>query len=442
MKIYKYILIYVLLLLLSTNSQSLSPIFFTSNTFKKESIIDLDHKDFTYKSTIKSVRFHKKNWELSYPILDLKDQLSLILSFDDLGDQPETYSYTLVHCDHLWEPSQILKSDYIDGLQEEIIQDYEFSRNTHQNYVHYSLELPNEDMQFKLSGNYILKVFQNYDQDDLVLTRRFLVVDSKVKIEGGASRSNNLDFFHSHQEVDFKILHPNLRLDNPLYNIDVVLVQNFDWSTAIKDLEPAFMATGELIYDYEEGNLFQGLSEFRHFDIKNLNYITEGIERIQFERPLNNVYLLPDESRSASSYYFEKDINGKYLVSYHLEFDPATGADYVMTHFRLPFEAPITAGSLYVYGALSDWSFSPEFEMSYNYEMKEYELAVLLKQGYYNYQYRFIPETGYQDPGFIEGSFYETENDYHIFVYFKDYSSRYEQLIGFKTLNSVNKNDD
>jgi len=440
MKRYKYLLTYLVFFIYLSVPQNFT---IAKNNTEKMHFHDFYHEnnvDFTYKTTIRTVQLKREDWNLSYPVLDMNDQLPLVLSFDDLVDDPVTYSYTLIHCNSNWEPTRIIKNDYLDGMHEEIIRDYEFSQNTHQNYIHYSLEIPNSDMRPTLSGNYIIKVFEDYNEEKVVLTRRFFLVDYKVEIDGEAKRSNNLEYFYTHQEVDFKILHDRLPIDDPHQNIRVVVVQNFDWQTAKTELRPTFTAPGELIYDYEEENQFFGLSEFRHFDTKNLKYITEGIDYIRFERPLNHVYLLPDKSRSVGDYIYEEDINGKFLVTYHLDYDPDTGADYVRVHFNLPFDGPISGGQMYVYGALSDWAISPEFRMEFNMNTKSYELPALLKQGYYNYQYRFVPDSGLIDPSFIEGSFYETENDYLIFIYYHNFSDRHQQLIGFQVLNSANNN--
>lgn len=440
MKIYKYLLTPLLIFLYLPSNQNnilakYPPETQFTNKFSTGFIVD-----HTYKSTIKTVQLKREDWDLSYPILDMNDRLPLILSFDELTDTPVTYSYTLIHCNSRWEPTPVIKNDYLEGMHEEIIRDYEFSRNTHQAYIHYSLEIPNEDMRPVISGNYIIKVFEDYNEEKVVLTKRFFIVDYKVDIIGEAGRTNNLDHFNSHHEVDFKVLHEHFLIDDPFLNIEIVVVQNFDWLTAKTDLRPTFTAPGELIYDYEEENQFYGISEFRYFDIKDLQFISEGIDIIRFERPLNHIYLLPDEPRSVGDYIFNEDINGKFLVKYHLDYDPNTGADYVMVHFNLPFDAPISGGEMHVFGGLSDWGITKDFQMEYNMATKRYELSALLKQGYYNYQYRFVPDSGIIDPSFIEGSFFETENDYLIFVYYKNFSDRHQQLIGFHTLNSINKN--
>ena len=439
MKISTYLPLYLLVLLNIYDSQVLMHNLQIPESPKKPAAMTSFLTDFTYRESVKTVQFHKDSWPLSYPVLELDEGIPLILSFDDLGNQPQRYTYTLTHCDYQWEETRILRSDYIDGMEEEIIEDYTYSINTHQNYIHYRLEIPNAQMKIRLPGNYVITVYDDFNHDKPVLSRRFFVVEPRVTLEGRATRSNNLSNFSTHHEVDFKVLHPLLRVDNPDFNIRVVVMQNLDWTSAKSDLRPTFAGSGELIYDYEEENQFPALSEYRHFETKNLNYITEGIDEISFVRPLNQVYLTPAKPRSSGDYYFEQDINGKFVVTYHLNFDPATGADYTMTHFKLPFEAPITGGNVFVFGALSDWGYSDRFKMDYNFETHQYELGALLKQGYYNYTYRFVMDNGQCDPTFLEGSFFETENDYLVMVYYQDYSQRYQELVGYLELNNIPK---
>ncbi len=439
MKIYKYLFFYTFLLIYPIVHLSFSP-----KTLDIQAIETLQEdpqylSDKIYKESIRSVRMIREGWELSHPIVDTKDQLPLVLTFDDLSDEPITYSYTLVHCDANWRPTDIIKNDYLEGMHQEIIRDYEFSRNTLQTYIHYSLAIPNQDMRPTLPGNYIIKVFEDYDEEQLVLANRFCLVDHRITINGEAKRTNNLMFFDTHHEVDFTLSLNGLRLDDPSRNIQVVVVQNFDFSTAIFDLLPSFTSLDELVYNYEEGNLFPGLGEWRHFDTKNLKYITEGIDFIRFERPLNHVYLLPDESRSNSDYLYEEDLNGKYFIKWDEGWDADTDADYIKVHFSLPFDAPINSGGIYLFGDFSGWGADARYEMQYNFDRHQYELAALLKQGYYNYQYRLISPGLQTDPTFFEGSFYETENDYLVFVYYHDFSDRYQQLIGFEQFNSVKK---
>jgi len=439
MKISRYICYLILITCFCSDNQRLYA--YTNPNIKTQNEIDQDEKfgNFVYKNTIKTVRLFPEGWELGYPVLDIRESIRLVFSFDDLSTESQSYSYTLIHCGSDWIPTDILQTDYIEGFTEAIINDYEFSRNTFRDFIHYKLYLPNEDMRPVLPGNYIIMVYEDFDRSKPVITSRFYIVDYRVEIEGEAKRTEDMMHFNSAQEVDFNIIHENLPLDDPDKNIRVCLSQNNSELNAITDLRPTFVQNNVLIYNYEEENRFPGLSEFRYFDTKNLKFITDRISRVEFQRPYQHVYLRPDEVRAIEKYDFYEDINGKYFIKWDEGIDSNTDADYVMMHFHLPFDAPLPGGDVYLYGGLSNWTLQPELKMEYNLNIRAYELVSPFKQGLYNYQYVFIPDNTPPDFTLFEGSHFETENDYLIFVYFKDFRERYESLVGFKILNSVDK---
>jgi hypothetical protein len=69
--------------------------------------------------------------------------------------------------------------------------------------------------------------------------------------------------------------------------------------------------------------------------------------------------------------------------------------------------------------------------MTYNYEKKAYETTLFLKQGYYSYVYAFLPtDAKTADVAFFEGSHYQTQNYYYVFVYYRAPGTTYDQLVG------------
>jgi hypothetical protein len=150
------------------------------------------------------------------------------------------------------------------------------------------------------------------------------------------------------------------------------------------------------------------------------------------------VTLFPDEPKPYKPYFYVIEINGQYYVDVQEGRDKHIEADYVYVHFNLPYEVPLIDGDVYVYGALTDWNLSEQNKMVYNLDNHAYELTLLLKQGYYNYEYVFVKSNKlYADNTFFEGSHYETENNYLILVYHFESTSKYEKLIGVKFLNSL-----
>ncbi len=401
----------------------------------------LRYQNHTYKEYIKTIQLHKEGWEMTYPVIALKTRDRLVLSFDDIETEVKSYSYTFVHCNAKWEPTNLLPNEYLDGFIENEIKDYEFSFNTTYEYTHYKLTFPNDDIKLKISGNYIIKVYLDYDKENIVLTRRFSIVEHKVEIKPTVKQATIIDERKYSHEIDFTINHTGYNINDPFGELTVVITQNNRWDNAKDDLKPLFIKDKELLYDYDYENVFKAGSEFRNFDIKSIRYQSQYISQVEYVKPHYHVKLLSDEVRRFKVYFHEIDINGRYYIKYQEGEDSNVEADYVYVYFTLPYDAPMIDGNFYVFGALSDWNFNNNNQMIYNFEKKAYQLKMLLKQGYYNYQYVYLQDGKTKaDHTFIEGSHYETENDYIIYVYHRGISSRYDKLIGFEIVNSIKKN--
>ena len=403
------------------------------------------NKNFYYENAInreniKTVQAHRNGFELSNPILGLNEDMTLVFKFDDLSEGVKDYYYTVIHCDADWNESFISQDEYIDGFIENPVDDYAMSFNTTFSYVNYRIELPNDQMQFKLSGNYVLVVYENQDKEKVVLTKRFHIYENAVRIEGTVRRASIDAFKGANQEVDFKIYHPNLAILNPREEVKVVIMQNNRWDNAIRDLKPLYIRDQVLDYDYNRENVFSAGNEFRYFDNRTNRMNGENVIATDFHRPYFHKTVKIDEVRVNKRFFSYEEMNGMYVIeSQDQEVrDYDTECDYTFVHFTLPLEAPLLGGSVNVFGALSNWNANKSNEMTYNFERGEYELTLLLKQGYYNYIYVYVPQgSKVADDTNIEGSFWETNNDYQILVYYRDLAGRYDRLVGYRQLNSV-----
>lgn len=228
------------------------------------------HQNLTFQQNIKSVIFHKKGWELSDPIMELNSQDNLQLSFDELGDQLQTYNYTIIHCNASWESSNLADNEYIQGFTNAQIREYSYSFNTTYDYIHYALDFPNDEMSPKISGNYILRVFKDFDPEKKILERRFYVTENGVEVNAAVKRPGNVEFRDKGQKIDFKILYKGFRISDPYSDIQVTIMQNGRSDNAITTLKPRFIGNNELDYSYDFENVFQGGNEFRYFDIKSM----------------------------------------------------------------------------------------------------------------------------------------------------------------------------
>lgn len=426
--------LFIILLLLSliSFSQEESEEYYNDN--------HLRYEDYTYKKDIRSVKIFREGWELSYPFISLNSNDRITLLFDDIEHDVRDFSYKIIHCTYDWQPSELMPMDYLVSLTNDMVSDYKFSFNTVVSYTNYQINIPNDDIQFTISGNYLLIVYEDDDEENLVLTARFSVYESFVGVTGALSRANEIEKRKTNQQVNFTVNLGSLKVNDAYQEIKPVILQNGFWNTEVSDITPNFLRDRELVYDYNDKMSFQGGNEFRNFDIKDLKYQSQYIREIVFEDPFYHIKLYDDESKRFKVYLSDHDINGNYIIKTNYRQDSDTEGDYVHIYFTLPYDAPIIDGDLYVFGRLTDGTFTKKNRMIYNYDKKAYQLRLMLKQGYYNYQYVYLSDDEKKaDISYIEGSHFQTENDYLVLIYFRGFTSRFDRLVGYEIINTIGK---
>lgn len=390
-----------------------------------------------YQPSIKTVLLHPSGNELGLPMMKLSLNDTLLLSFDDLSREPRNYYFTLIHCNADWSPSDLMQNEYLEGFFEEPITDYSFSFNTIQAYTHYKTTIPSSQLRPILSGNYLLIVYPEGQKEYPILSKRLMVINKKVNISATVKRATDLEQRNFQHEIDFSIRHAGYNIDNPFSDIKTVISQNGRWDNAITDLQAVFVKNQEIIYDFEEENCFDGGNEYRFFDIQSLRFLSERLINISYQNDTNKVMLRSDYARPFKRYSnFVQDINGRCLVRVQEGNDNAIEADYALVKFTLPYDHNITHGELYVFGQISDYGFPESHKMIFNFEQKQYERSIYLKQGYYNYEYVLKKNDGKTINRFIEGTHYQTVNDYYIYIYHRQSGELYDQLIGVEKLTS------
>lgn len=404
----------------------------------------LRYEDYIYNDNIKTALLYSEEDQLSPPILYLNDDEGyLTLHFDDLSAEYKNYSYQFIHCNADWKPSILQEQEYLFGFTNNYIENYSYSFNTLRRYINYELKFPNQMVSFKKSGNYILKVYQNDDPEDVILTKRFFVVEERVEINLDVHAATLARYRDYKQEVDFVINKIDWPIINPYSDLKILIRQNRRWDNAITGLQPIFIKGNYLTYDFEDDNLFNAGNEFRRFNISSLEYQAINVDGIQYENNRTHVFILPEEPRSHLRYYSQEDINGRKLIQRENSLEDHSEADYARVHFTLKRDTPYFNGNVYVFGALSDWRIKEDYQMVYDIEDKAYKIDIGLKQGYYDYVYAF-QEYGHEgaDLSVVEGSHFETENDYEIFVYHRQPGDVYDRLIGYAKENSRGNLDD
>jgi hypothetical protein len=400
---------------------------------------ELRYDNFIYESKIETVLLSKSDQIYNpMPVIGLNSSEILTLTFDELKNTNDFYQFSVVHCDASWKPSQMLATEYISGNQVESINQFSYSTNTFQKYVHYKTSFPTADMQITRSGNFLLKVFRNFDEEDLIITRRFMVLDNKVRFSGTVTAATNPEFRFSKHEIDFTADYKEYEIPNPFLDVKAVIMQNNDWNNAIYSLKPLFVNNNELIFNYEDKNLMDAGHEFRFFDIRSLRFFSNNVAEKYFDS-LTNVVLRPEDIRAHLNYSYNIDYNGKRVIANKDGSKIAEDADYAMVHFYLRSPNEMNVGKVYLYGELTDWRIQEKYRLDYLPQYKGYYRMAKLKQSYYNYHYVVWNEAEKKiDKTFTEGNHFETENDYHILLYHKNPFYGYDELIGYHLLNSGN----
>ncbi len=386
--------------------------------------------------TFKSLKIHIEGNEFSPAIIDLYGKDRITVAFDQLVPDVNYLRYALVHCDADWKPSQILDSEYIEGFNEDEIDNYSLSSATFTQFVHYELNVPNEDMRLTLSGNYLLKVYPEGEPENVCLQARFSVVDKKVKVYPEITSRTDVDYNSQHQQISVAIDNRDYRIENPYADLKVVVVQNSRYDIAKMVSHPQRVAGDKIYFEHNPELIFKAGNEFRRFEMVNTRYNGIGIEKYIYNNPFYHVVLKTDEPRSYESYIYDRTQYGKYVIRQSDAYDSNTEADYMYVHFALAMPE-IQEGSVYVDGEFTQHNFEPGNLMKYNHNTQCYELDMRLKQGVYNYQYlwkpknqnKYITET-------IEGDFYQTINEYQVFVYTRQRTDRYDRLIGYNIIYS------
>ncbi|MBM3420754.1 MAG: DUF5103 domain-containing protein [Bacteroidetes bacterium] len=385
-----------------------------------------------YDSRVKTVLLHSESWNLSGPVLEMDSGQKLMLSFDLLGTTAENLWYSFIHCNKDWEPSGLFVSDFIDGFDENQIETYTRSFNTTVKYVHYVLSFPNENIRFNISGNYIILIHKPGEPGQPLLACRFMVTEKLAAVKASVRRADMGEFRETHQQLEVSVSISGARVADPRNEIFTSVLQNGRWDNAKTNLKADFVTPSELRYtSLGTGNLFYGGNEFRQFDIRSFRYQSEFVRDVTYDGSINHINLTPSENREFKPYFYRPDFNGKYVVGVQEGVNPSIDADYAMVYFTLPATLKIEGGNIHIAGEFTRWTPLPENLMRYNYETRQYEGALMLKQGWYNYEYLFVPGgQAVNERRWFEGSHYETENEYLVLVYYRARNSRYDRLIG------------
>ena len=353
------------------------------------------------------------------------------IEWDEMSHDYKRYRYHIDHCDWDWNVTDgIFESDYLEGLNDQLVEDFEKSFNTTQIYTHYKLRIPNKELRLRLSGNYRVLIYEEDEEDSPVLEARFCIYEREAGIIAQLSSNTDVDFNDRHHQMTLSIGYGSLAVIDPEQELKVVVMQNRRWDSRVEGLVPNVRKPNGIEFTHNRNLIFPAGNEYHRFEILDVHRTATGVDRIDWFEPYYHATLFP--AVIDHSYSYTEDQNGVYVVRSSDNYDDWTTAEYVVVHFFL--ESPrLEGGDVYVSGWWAGQTFNPDCKMEYDEARECYHAAILLKQGYYSYE--FIQKDGLMQR--TMGNFYETENEYEVLVYFRQQGARYDRLSGFRLMHNT-----
>ena len=394
--------------------------------------------DSVYVNNIETVRMYNSGNPMGMPIINLNGGNQVTLQFDDLDADVKYYYYTYQLCNSDWTPADIGQYDYIKGFTQNRITDYHFSSIALTRYTHYQIALPEQNMSLTKSGNYIVKVFLNGDTSQLVFTKRLLVLDSKATINARITQPFSPQLSQTYQKLQFIVDTKGLDGINAGQLIKVVILQNNRWDNSLKDIKPTFVRGTSLEYDSENSAIFPAGKEWRWLDIRDFQLQTDRVAKANYNKNSTDIFLRPDIPLAGRPYVYYKDLNGMSSIEAVRGINPLWEGDYATVYFSLtpPNGVAYPDKDIYLFGQLTNYSFTDSLKMVFNPAKERYETHLFLKQGYYDYTYIGVDKNNPAVYSELDGNYFEAENLYTILVYYKSFLGRTDELIGEATFDS------
>lgn len=398
------------------------------------SIVSQSHnRTSIFASNIKTLLVGVVDEKLSLPIINLNEGKKIEIRFDEMSHETHNYNYSVYHCNYDWSLSDVTTNEYLSGFTDGYITDFNRSVNTNYLYTNYRLTLPNDNMSFKISGNYLVLIYENNQKDKPVAQACFSIVEPKIDIKSTIRYNTDIEINGKYQQLDFDILLNGYNVRDPMTEIKTVIRQNNRIDNEVLNVKPNYVSNSKLSYINNKDLIFEGGNEYHNFDISSVYAAGRGVDKIMFKGDGYNAYLFVDKIQKGN-YIHDYDANGKFMINNQEAFeDVHSEADYIMVHFGLSTKSPFFDGKLFLGGDFNYNLLDSNNILQYNNESETYSRSILLKQGGYNYQYLFLPKgSSKATTTRVDGSYWQTVNEYSIYVYHRGWGERYDKLIGIE----------
>ena len=395
-------------------------------------VLTVSARNIIYDSNVKSLVVTVNQQWMSPPVMIMGNGDRLNISFDELSHTYHRYIYKVEHCEADWTvSSQLFESDYMTGFNNNPIDDYQNSINTTVLYTHYKLTIPNEQCRLTMSGNYRLTIYDEDNDGKMVLQAEFMIVEPRMTVGLEVSTNTDIDTNDSHQQLSMSLNYNGISVTNINEQIRTVVMQNNDESTSRWNLRPNLINNKGLAWQHNRDLIFKAGNEYHKFEALDVSHPTLGIDYMRWDGHNFNAYLFPDEV--SRNYLTDVDADGAFFIRNSDNSEIDYTCEYLYIHYKL--KAPrLSNGDMYVEGHWTTDNDIETYKMEYDATDGSYNVALLQKQGYYNYRYVVRKEGAapYLSP--YEGSYFQTENRYQAYVYYKPTGGRTWFLLGFREI--------
>ena len=298
---------------------------------------------------------------MELPVLRLGSDDFISISFDEMSHQYHRFVYNIRHCMADWSESELLESEYMDGFNGQPVNDYKTSVNTTFQYTHYTLNLPNDDVNFLVSGNYEVTITDEDDGTEMVRAR-FAIIEDGAFVSASVSGNTDIDTNEHNQQLSINVNFSKLPVSDPEREIIVMATQNRRSDLMKTGMRPTHITPSQMQFNHCRELIFPGGNEYRRFEIVNMYDYTQNVDRIDFFDPYFHAILFPDERRR--EYRYDQDHNGRYLIRYSQAADSDTEADYLLVHFTLKIPK-IRDGKVFIDGDFTNDVFCDKIGRDY-----------------------------------------------------------------------------
>jgi len=380
---------------------------------------------------IKSLQVYPNNNITGLPVVRFGTNDKLNIEFDVEAEEEPSFSIVFKFCDDNW-------TQYTDigliGIGDNTLYNVDVERlpmTTEGAEYHVKESFPKGDVEFLRSGNWKFFITDPQDTSIVYDWGEFYVVENLFELKTNIQDWRREGRISSNSELD-RVL--NLKVGfqipdslSPFKVKYVKIIKNLETSNSIILPKESFSTTKG--YEWDGANSFTFIT--RDLEPGNEYRQTNLLDHHRFQYPVTRAQF--DGIEYSRFYEFGKrDFNGGFkLMNKNNQY-----ADYLTVKFE--FRPPEKMyDDIFIVGSFTNWEVLPWFKLNDKDEL--YSINLELKRGIYDYQYVTgrIKDDNVTDIDWriFEGNFWETNNVYSIFVYYKEPDfGGYDKIIGYKRL--------